>query len=141
MSDRRCGYDCQRQRSGKLATSRGLSSLAASNLCWVLREAKSGRVWAPFHLVCHSNCGYATKFSPSIRGNERLPNLRQDFVLTRWLGLPPVTSKRPSPRVLSDMDAEIAALEARRDKTARNQAGHDAAAPHRPGAAGERPRL
>ena len=36
--------------------------------------------------------------------------------------------------VLSDMDAEIAALEQRRDKTDRHQTGHDAGAPHGQGA-------
>jgi type I restriction enzyme S subunit len=46
-----------------------------------------------------------------------MANLGSSFFTTEWLHLPPPAEQRGIAKVLSDMDAELAALEARRDKT------------------------
>jgi type I restriction enzyme S subunit len=46
-----------------------------------------------------------------------MANLSSSFFTTEWLHLPPHSEQRGIAEVLCDMDAELAALEARRDKT------------------------
>ena len=45
------------------------------------------------------------------------PNLRPTYFSTTWIPLPRLPEQTAIAEVLSDMDAELAALEARRDKT------------------------
>ena len=60
----------------------------------------------------------------------------QDNVRSIEITLPTLAEQTAIATVLSDMDAEIAALEARRDKTRAAQAGDDAGAAHREDAPG-----
>jgi len=45
------------------------------------------------------------------------PNLRPTYFSTKWIPLPLPTEQTAIAANLTDMDAELAALEARRDKT------------------------
>jgi type I restriction enzyme S subunit len=45
------------------------------------------------------------------------PNLRPTYFSTKWIPLPPPEEQMAIAAILSDMDAELIALEARRDKT------------------------
>jgi type I restriction enzyme S subunit len=45
------------------------------------------------------------------------PNLRPTFFLSVWIPLPKIAEQTAIAEVLSEMDAELAALEQRREKT------------------------
>ena len=63
-----------------------------------------------------------------------LPALSGRHVGAVSISIPPLEEQRAIAAVLSDMDAEIAALEQRRDKNAFYQTRDDAGAPYRAGA-------
>jgi type I restriction enzyme S subunit len=95
----------------------GKANLAASNFVRLLRPSASPRrITAPF-------LSYTLKGSAAARllvehtATSAYPNLRSSFFSTRWLPLPPIDEQNVIAELLSDMDAEISALEARRDKT------------------------
>jgi type I restriction enzyme S subunit len=89
--------------------------LAASNFVRILRQ-KHGRAHGPF-LAAALNGGDAQRLLTEHTATSAYPNLRPTFFSTRWLALPSLDEQTAIATVLSDMDAEIAALERRRDKT------------------------
>jgi len=100
---------------GKLWCSDGRSNIAASNFVRVLRPLKS-RVAGRFLF-------YALRTSEGIRqlqehtATSAYPNLRPTYFSSTWIPLPTLPEQLAIATALSDMDAELAALEARRDKT------------------------
>lgn len=100
---------------GKLWWCDGRSDIAASNFVRVL------------HLVPAKAVGrflvYALRTDDGMRqlkehtATSAYPNLRPTYFSTSWIPLPHPAEQAAIAAVLSDMDAELAALEARRDKT------------------------
>ena len=89
--------------------------LAASNFVRILR-ANATYVAAPF-LSYALKGDTATRLLAENTATSAYPNLRPGFFSTVWLDLPPIAEQSAIATVLSDMDAEVAALEACRDKT------------------------
>jgi type I restriction enzyme S subunit len=89
--------------------------LSASNFVRILR-ARSGRVYGPF-LVESLRSEGAQRLLAEHTATSAYPNLRPSFFSARWLPLPPLDEQTAIADILSDMDAEIVALERRRDKT------------------------
>lgn len=89
--------------------------LAASNFVRILRQ-KHGRAHGPF-LAAVLKGGDAQKLLAEHTATSAYPNLHPTFFSSRWLDLPPLGEQAAIATVLSDMDAELAALENRRDKT------------------------
>jgi len=94
----------------------GRANIAASNFVRVLRPN-------PDHAI-GKFIYYALRSSVSIRklreytATSAYPNLRLSYFSSPWIQLPVLEEQSAIAPVLSDMDAEIAALEARRAKTA-----------------------
>jgi type I restriction enzyme S subunit len=100
---------------GKLWWCDGRSNIAASNFVRVLHP-KAAMVIGRFLY-------YALRTAEGLRQLEEhtatsaYPNLRPTYFSTAWIPLPPPPEQVAIAAVLSDMDAELAALQARRDKT------------------------
>jgi type I restriction enzyme S subunit len=93
----------------------GRAPLAASNFVRILR-ANPAYASAPF-LSYALKGDTATRLLAEHTATSAYPNLGQGFFSTVWLALPQIAEQSAIASVLSDMDAEIAALEARREKT------------------------
>ena len=68
----------------------------------------------------------------AMSAGSTFPNVDGKSIRSIELPLPSLSEQRAIATVLSDMDAEVEALEARREKTRQDQAGHDAGATHWP---------
>ncbi len=100
---------------GKLWCCDGRENLAASNFVRVMHPIPK-RAIGRF-------LGFALRTSEGIRqlrehtATSAYPNLRPTYFSTKWIPLPPPDEQMAIAAVLSDIDAELIALEARRDKT------------------------
>jgi len=100
---------------GKVWWCDGRGDIAASNFVRVLHPYKRD--------VSGKFLYYALR---TVEGSRRLqehtatsayPNLRPTFFSTSWIPVPPLREQIAIAAVVTDMDAELAALEVRRDKT------------------------
>lgn len=100
---------------GKVWWCDGVGDVAASNFVRVLRPS-SDRVDGRFlYFVLLSDATQRLMLEHTATGV--MANLGSSFFATDWLRLPPVSEQRAIVAVLADMDADLAALEARREKT------------------------
>ena len=100
---------------GKVWWCDGREDVAASNFVRVLhslREKAQGR-----HLSYVLRSGEGLRQLQEHTATSAYPNLRPTYFAARWVPLPPVPEQTALAAVLSDMDAEIAALEQRLAKT------------------------
>ena len=88
--------------------------MAASNFVRILRAAPS-RAFGPF-LAFSLRSRAALEQLAEHTATSAYPNLLPSFFGTPWLSLPPLPEQQAIATVLSDMEAEIAALEHRLDK-------------------------
>ena len=109
---------------GKVWWCDGRPNVVASNfvrILWPLRRKSQGRYLS---YVLRSDAGL--KQLQENTATSAYPNLRPSFFVESWIPLPSIPEQSAIDTILSDMDAEIAALEARLVKAPRPQAGHDA---------------
>ena len=89
--------------------------MAGSNFVRILRAVPS-RAYGPF-LAFSLRSAVSLEQLAEHTATSAYPNLLPSFFKTPWLPLPPLPEQQAIATVLSDMDAEIAALERRLDKT------------------------
>jgi type I restriction enzyme S subunit len=100
---------------GKLWCCDGRENLVASNFVRVMHPIPK--------LAIGRFLGFALRTIEGIRqlrehtATSAYPNLRPTYFSTKWIPLPPPEEQMAIAAILSDMDAELIALEARRDKT------------------------
>ena len=100
---------------GKLWCCDGRENLVASNFVRVMHPIPK-RAIGRF-------LGFALRTIEGIRqlrehtATSAYPNLRPTYFSTKWIPLPPPDEQMAIAAILSDMDAELTALESRRDKT------------------------
>lgn len=100
---------------GKLWWCDGRSNFAASNFVRVLRATPT-KVNGRFLY-------YALRTDEGLRqlqehtATSAYPNLRPSYFLSKWIRLPPLAEQSAIVPILSDMDADLTALEQQRDKT------------------------
>jgi type I restriction enzyme S subunit len=100
---------------GKLWWCDGRKNIAVSNFVRVLHPIparSSGRF-----LYYALRTGEGLRQLQEHTATSAYPNLRPSYFSTNWIPLPPPSEQTAIATVLSDMDAEIEALEARRAKT------------------------
>jgi type I restriction enzyme S subunit len=100
---------------GKVWWCDGRANVAASNFVRLLRSIKSKAQGRFLAFVLRS--GEALRQLKEHTATSAYPNLRPTFFSTPWISLPPVPEQTAIAAVLSDMDAELAGLEQRREKT------------------------
>lgn len=93
----------------------GHANLAVSNFVRILRP--KGNLANAAYLSQVLKSAEAVKCLVEHTATSAYPNLRPSFFSTAWLDLPPMEEQCAIATVLSDMDAEIAALERQCDKT------------------------
>ena len=93
----------------------GQYHLAASNFVRIVRT-KTDRASGRF-LASALKGDDAQRLLTEHTATSAYPNLRPSFFSARWLPLPPLDEQTAIATIFSDIDAEIVALERRRDKT------------------------
>jgi type I restriction enzyme S subunit len=99
---------------GKLWWCDGRSDVAASNFVRVLQPIK-GKAIGRFLYYALRTCEGSRQLQQHT-ATSAYPNLRPTYFSTSWISLPPLPEQAAIAAVLSDMDAELEALEARREK-------------------------
>jgi len=92
----------------------GRSNVTASNFVRILRPVQRKSTGRYLSYVLRSEAGL--KQLQEHTATSAYPNLRPSFFLAAWISLPPISEQREIAVVLSDVDAEVAALEAKLDK-------------------------
>jgi type I restriction enzyme S subunit len=100
---------------GKLWWCDGRSNIAASNFVRVLRPSPLKAVGRFLYYALRTGDGM--RMLQEHTATSAYPNLRPTYFSTEWIPLPSIPEQRAIAAVLSDMDAEINALEARHAKT------------------------
>lgn len=100
---------------GKLWWCDGRSDIAASNFVRVLHPTATKAVGKFLYYALRT--GEGLRQLQEHTATSAYPNLRPTYFSTEWIPLPPLPEQSAIAEVLSDMDAELSALEARRDKT------------------------
>lgn len=101
---------------GKLWWCDGRSDVAASNFVRVLQPIK-GKAIGRFLYYALRTCEGSRQLQQHT-ATSAYPNLRPTYFSTSWISLPPLPEQAAIAAVLSDMDAELDVLEARREKVA-----------------------
>ncbi len=100
---------------GKVWWCDGRANVAASNFVRVLRPHRTKANGRFLSYVLKS--GEAIRQLREHTATSAYPNLRPTFFSTSWISLPLIPEQTAIAAVLTDMDAELAALEQRRAKT------------------------
>jgi type I restriction enzyme, S subunit len=100
---------------GKLWWCDGRSDIAASNFVRVLHPIAARTIGRFLYYALRT--GEGLRQLQEHTATSAYPNLRPTYFSTKWIPLPLPPEQKAIAAVLSDMDAELAALEARRDKT------------------------
>jgi len=100
---------------GKLWWCDGRSDIAASNFVRVLHPIAAKAMGRFLYYALRT--GEGLRQLQEHTATSAYPNLRPTYFSTRWIPLPPPPEQAAIAALLSDMDAELAALEARRSKT------------------------
>jgi type I restriction enzyme S subunit len=100
---------------GKLWRCDGRGDIAASNFVRVMHPFPAKAVGRFLFYALRTEDGLRQLKEHT--ATSAYPNLRPTYFSTKWIPLPKLTEQTAIAAVLSDMDAERAALEARRDKT------------------------
>ena len=100
---------------GKVWWCDGRANVAASNFVRVLRPIRSKAQGRFVSYVLRSDD--ALRQLQEHTATSAYPNLRPTFFSAHWIALPPLPEQTAIAEVLTEMDAELAGLEQRREKT------------------------